>query len=63
MKQMGPDGKERRVPTENGLRLGITAQMRQGMYGEYLAVYYNANAQRFLLDNLPGILMEKESEK
>ena len=60
MKQTGPDGKERRIPTEQGARIGISARTRQGMYGEYLAVYYDANAQRFLQDNLMSILQEKE---
>lgn len=60
MKQIGLDGKEQRVPTEHGCRLGLSARSRQGMYGEYLAVYYDANAQRFVLDNLLSILQEKQ---
>lgn len=54
-----PDGKSRKVPTAAGLRLGITAQMRQSPDGDYLAIYYDANAQRFLLENLFDILAEK----
>lgn len=57
--QTGPDGKSRRVPTPNGLRIGLSVQSRQGQYGEYLAVYYDLNAQQFILDNLYGILSEK----
>lgn len=54
-----PDGKNRRVPTAQGLRLGITTQMRQTSDGEYLAIYYDASAQRFLLDHLFEILQTK----
>lgn len=60
-KQMGPDGKSRRVPTQNGLMLGLSTETRQGQYGEYQAVFYSAAAQQFVLDNLPDILMEKDT--
>lgn len=51
-KEAAPDGKSRRVPTPAGMNLGMTTQLRQTPDGEYLAVYYDANAQRFLLDNI-----------
>ena len=60
-KQIGPDGKSRRIPTHNGLMLGLSTETRQGQYGEYQAVFYNAAAQRFVLDHLPVILIEKET--
>ena len=60
-KQMGPDGKSRRVPTQNGLMLGLSTETRQGQYGEYQAVFYSTVAQQFVLDNLPDILTEKET--
>lgn len=47
-----PDGKNRRVPTRNGLLIGLSTQVRQGQSGEYHAVFYNADAQRFVLDHL-----------
>lgn len=59
-KQTGPDGKSRRVPTQNGLMIGLSTQTRQGQYGEYQAVFYNAQAQQFVLDNLTVMLAEKE---
>lgn len=59
MKEAAPDGKTRRVPTQAGLALGLSAQLRQSREGEYVAVYYNANAQRFLLGNLDAILRKK----
>ena len=55
-KQAGPDGKSRRVPAANGNRIGLSVQTRQGMYGDYLAVYYSKEAQQFIIDNLPQIL-------
>ena len=50
------DGKCPRLPTLRGLELGISSQTRMGQRGEYVAVSYDANAQRFLLDNLEAIL-------
>ena len=60
-KQMGPDGKSRRIPTQNGMMLGLSTETRQGQYGEYQAVFYSAAAQQFVLDHLPDILTEKET--
>ena len=39
-----PDGKQRRVPTEEGLRLGLYTETQQGMHGEYEAVLYGPEA-------------------
>lgn len=58
-KQTGIDGKSIRVPTQNGLMLGMSVQTRQGQYGEYQAVYYNTSAQQFVLDNLTAMMGEK----
>ena len=49
------EGKQQRVPTEAGRRIGMYTETRQGQYGEYLAVYYSPEAQRFLLDHLEEI--------
>ena len=48
----GPDGKSRRMPTPAGQQLGITSRLTQGRYGDYETVYYDINAQRFVLDHL-----------
>ncbi len=58
VKEPTPDGKNRRVPTPAGRDLGMTTQLRQSRDGEYLAIYYDANAQRFLLDHLYTILQD-----
>lgn len=55
-KELGPDGKQRRAPTELGQRWGITAQMQQGPNGYYLSISYDSNAQRLILDHLEEIL-------
>lgn len=60
-KQIGLDGKSRRVPTQNGLLIGLTTEIRQGQYGEYQAVFYNTSAQRFVLDHLSTILEKKQN--
>ena len=54
----GTDGKAHRVPTEQGLRMGMHTRLRQTRDGEYQAVYYDRNMQRFLLDHLTEILGE-----
>ena len=51
-----PEGKQRRLPTEAGLRAGLSTARRMGQNGEYLAVYYDANIQRMILDHLEDIL-------
>ncbi len=58
-KEIGADGKSRRIPTQNGLMIGLSTQTRQGQYGEYQAVFYNFDAQRFVLDNLGAMLSER----
>lgn len=58
-KQTTPDGKSRRIPTHNGLMIGMSMQTRQGQYGEYQAVFYNMDAQQFVLDNLGAMLARR----
>ena len=55
-KEQGPDGKQRRAPTELGSCSGITAQMQQGQNGYYLSITYDANAQRMILEHLEAIV-------
>ena len=46
------DGHRVKIPTDLGKSIGISSEQRIGSNGEYTAVMYNANAQRFILDNL-----------
>lgn len=55
-RQTGPNGKSSRIPTQNGVMIGLSTQSRQGQYGEYQAVFYNAAAQQFVIDNLMAML-------
>ena len=55
----GPDGKPHRVPTDQGLRMGMSTRLRQTRDGEYQAVLYDRNMQRFLLDHLMQILSQR----
>lgn len=43
---------KRKNPTASGYSIGISAELREGTNGPYWAVVYNADAQRFILDNL-----------
>ena len=55
----GPDGKTHRIPTEQGLRMGMSTRVRQTRDGEYQAVYYDKTMQRYLLDNLMTVFAQR----
>ena len=55
VKEQGEGGKAQRVPSEAGRSLGLSSQVRQSKDGEYMAVFYDSNAQSFLLDHLDEI--------
>ena len=46
------DGHKTRIPSDLGKSIGITSEQKIGLNGEYFSVTYNANAQRFILENL-----------
>lgn len=46
------DGRKTKVPTDSGVSLGISTEQRVGSNGEFTSVVYNANAQKFILENL-----------
>lgn len=56
------DGGKTKLPTEAGRAIGISTEMRDGSNGRFLFVVYNANAQRFILDNIYAII-ETESHQ
>jgi len=47
--------KKRKKPTEEGEKLGIYSEPREGRYGNYLAILYKEDAQRHIVDNLNNI--------
>ena len=46
---------KRKNPTASGCAVGISAGLREGTNGQYWAVEYNSNAQRFILSNINAI--------
>ena len=52
-------GKKKRMPTERGLALGITAEERYGYYGAYTVLLYDNQAQHYIIDHLPEIAVFK----
>lgn len=48
-------GTQRR-PTESGKKMGISVESRIGQAGPYQVVLYSAEAQRFIVDNVDGII-------
>ena len=63
VKQTDDNGRTQRLPTENGRRMGISTKARTGKDGDYQAVYYDLNAQRFLLDSLDAIIARSEKKE
>lgn len=57
------NGKNHKVPTENGIQLGITTQERLGMYVSYKVVLYDSNVQQFILDNIDTIAYYNTQKK
>ena len=46
------DGHKTRIPSDLGKSIGITSEQRSGSNGDYTLIIYDANAQRFILENL-----------
>ena len=46
---------KRKNPTASGSAVGISAGLGEGTNGQYWAVEYNSNAQRFILSNINSI--------
>lgn len=59
-KRVDEAGKSKRLPTAAGEQLGLSVREMQGKAGSFQAVYYGANAQRFILDHLMDILREEQ---
>lgn len=46
------DGHKIKIPSDLGKSIGLSSELRSGPNGEYTSVIYDANAQRFILENL-----------
>ena len=51
-----PNGKKRKLPTEQGNGIGIYSEEREGQYGTYVSVLFSSSAQRFIYDNLDAVI-------
>lgn len=56
------NGNNTRRPTERGVSMGITAVDREGPNGPYISVLYDAEAQRFIMDNIDTIICIQNSK-
>lgn len=50
------EGNSKTLPTEKGVRLGISVKKIKWTNGSYDAVLYNAKAQKFIIDNIFKII-------
>ena len=50
------DGKKSKKPTDLGISMGITCELRNSMYGAYSALLYNEKMQHYIIDNMQNIL-------
>jgi len=58
-----PDGKTKKLPTQQGKEFGIFAEERTGQYGRYITVLFSSSAQRFIYDNVEAIVNTKKNKK
>ena len=49
-------GKNYKLPTDAGKQLGILVEARHGLNGDYYIALYNADAQKFIIDNIHGLI-------
>ena len=54
--------KKRKKPTEEGEKLGIYSENKEGQYGGYLAILYKESAQRHIVNNLKEIIAISNGE-
>ena len=56
--EIDAEGKSHRVPTAAGTELGISVQMCEFKGSQYPGIFYDINAQKFLLDHILSIIEE-----
>ena len=57
------DGKNAKMPTENGRAMGISTEEMSGKYGNYTIVLYNTDMQKYIVDSIDEIVALKKSAK
>ena len=58
-----PNGKTKKLPTEQGKELGIFTEERTGQYGTYISVLFSSAAQQFIYDNIDAIINFKNENR
>jgi len=56
------DGKNRKLPTDQGRELGIFTEEKIGQYGKYVIVLFSQPAQQFIFDNIDAIAGYKKEK-
>ena len=56
------DGKKSRLPSQQGLDIGLSTEDRVTVRGSFTVVLYNADAQTFILDHLGAITEDSQSK-
>lgn len=54
----GRYGNARTCPTKIGEEIGISIEKRLGSRGEYFAIYYNRNAQEYIINHIEEIIIK-----
>ena len=49
-------GKNYKIPTDAGKQIGISIETRHGIGGDYYISLYSADAQRFIVDHIHGLI-------
>ena len=49
-------GKNYKLPTDAGKQIGILVEARHGLKGDYYIALYNTDAQRFIINNIHGLI-------
>ncbi len=57
-----PNGKTKKLPTEQGKELGIFTEEKTGHYGTYITVVFSPAAQQFIYDNIGAIIAAKNEK-
>jgi len=57
------DGKTAKAPTDQGMNIGISVEVRNGQYGEYEIIVYNRTAQQFIVDNIEAVIENIKKQK
>lgn len=56
LKVESKNGKNYKLPTDAGIRIGVSAESRMGQNGEYIIALYNAEAEQFILDHIHALV-------